>query len=275
MTFFRRAMPLAVMGILVAGLATSALAAPLEIVRTPQMDSGSIFNHNTFFRPTQDVGGSSDLLSGTELGWFTLDPTADATQRWYDPETGDLFARFLVFGTSAAINADGSIRAGYDPIATVTATGSQMRGAGSATPNFADNSYADPFRDLADVIIGTITWSFSGVRSGTALHAELGGSAGHRTTAFADWDYYPAFNEYLQVNGEDGGLTVLGANGDYQTGQGTGNFVGSTFGVTLDSQTGSTIPQEAMPEPGTIGLLATGLLGLVARRRRKMSGTTD
>jgi phosphatidylserine synthase len=75
----------------------------------------------------------------------------------------------------------------------------------------------------------------------------------------------PTLNNILQVT-FNGGLTALGAPITIGTFE---SFEQTTAPARRDITAGSVLVAASVPEPGTIGLLGIGVLGLLAARRRR------
>ena len=213
-------------------------AIPLTIDSTPK-ETGGPFLHNVFHSASSN-GGSS----GTILAWFDLDGSQVSS---YDPVTGALALHVNLYSTSGLSTQIG------------TATG------------ISSNLAASNFDGTTGGTVGTIDWSINLTSSGT-FATYLGGTGLHNeTVTYLDFVYSTSSAGYAANSWANPVLTLWGANGTPLDPSSNKNFSGSNLGTDVVFKTGSPIPslpETQVPEPGSLLLLASGLFGSAAWRRR-------
>ena len=236
-----------------------AFATMLRIADLPIDPDGPNFGHNVFH--TAGWGGGA---SGSTLGWFAIDTAGDS---WWNTMSGAMQVDINIYANSTdAIANNAAARIGVG------------RGAGtSLTPGeFHDTGIAAGTGD--DTIIGDIAWALD-VDAGsfaTYLNNHVAGfsnGGGTVTTKFVHYVYTSANSEGFQPNTYNDPamqLTLWGADGDldFSTSQ-MGDFDESTNSIGVDVA----MQFALMPEPGTVTLLAAGLLGFAARLRRRKAAS--
>ncbi len=168
---------------------------------------------------------ASSVTSGSILAWFDLNPTRS---NWYDAATGALEVHTRLFADAALTSLIG------------TATGTST------------NLVASDFNDFDGSVLGTITWEFT-LMPGTFLtymQTHFGsGSTFTVTMTYLDKNYVTSSAGYTANSWDNGVLTLWGADG-----YSSGSFV--------TPKLGSDVVLHTVPEPSTLLLLGSALVGL-------------
>jgi hypothetical protein len=237
------------------GLTAVAEAAPLYIVGASDATTGS--NPKNFFN---DGSGPGGLIWGNDLGYFLID-AGYADSNIYDPDTGAFELHLRLFAD----------RERTEEIGTALGT----RRVGDPEADLLRAARLD--YDDAGEQVGSIDWTFDIADDAgdpadfySYLETQFGAASGgwNVTTRFADKHYSGMASNQLLLDASGGWLYLLGTDGSIG---GDGLFTGQSLSVNLGLELSEVSPN---PEPSTLLLLTSGLLGMVGyRRRRRQAGT--
>lgn len=236
-------------GLLLALVGTTAHAASMTIVATPQ-ETGAPFAHNVF-HSASGLGGAS----GTIFAWFLLDTSlAPGEVNAWDPVTGALEIHVNVYSTSAHTTLVG----------TAIGVSSNLFIANMNAPDAQNGG-----------LIGNITWTIDAGALAfiNGQPAAVPAVAATTSQAFVDRKYTATTAGGFQPNSTNivGGMrtvTLWGADTASLLNTATS---GDNFN-TVTTSLGTDLVFQVVPLPAPLLLLGSGLVALVGLRHRQARG---
>lgn len=261
----RKCLSLVLLVIAIAGFPRAPDAAQYSINELAlTTESGLGGSRNVFHRG--DSGGVES--SYAPLAFFDVNDTAS---NYYNPETGEFGLHLNIFADMSRTVLIGQASGTSSNLLKSAFT--QGYGSGTAIPWYAGG------------VAGSIDWNIS-VNSGTGFYNYLNGSgiansggSWSWTSQFIDFVYYDAPTSSNRVvtyaDGSGGYVYLAGADGSQVLNtwpapfNKTQYFSNANMGIDLAIKLAPETDLVHAPEPGTIVLLGTGLLGLIGYTRRR------
>jgi PEP-CTERM motif-containing protein len=255
------------------------------------------------------LGAAGMLLLGASAAYAAFPPIDLTTYTTYNDATDgtiwtsmlqqptgtgviDPFLRFQKNGVEEGMNTDGNAAATYDDKASIYTHSVQMNtlasvviGGNTYYEFFCDinevNSYPDNLLSLDKLQIYTLAQSGGGSLTSVSAVTGAGGVLRYDMDAIIDQTAYMDYN--LNAGSGQGDIRVYIPTSYFAGAQGTDymyfyNMMGATtnMGAGLDGSDGfeewsvlQGASNQQLPEPSTVMLLGTGLLGLAATRIRR------